>query len=383
MTLRRALLFALVLAGMPALGEPDEYAQLIQATRAALAKRAFDEAAQDCRHAIQAAKRREPMKEALALELCGDIETRRERHLEAARRYASAAKHSREDLKLRRKLLSLRKRAAEKAKAESSVALAAEVMEADRTLEQVTRRPRRGGDSLDKTLSALAEAAETYRKDRDRDRAEEALALRALVMVRSDKAEDGLRAVDRVLSKPNPSKYAALAAYEARTVALLDRGDNAGAATAAIAFNGLANPGARSPLLDRACYRYDQEKGAGQCARLEIRVTGQVTFTDYSLAKRKRELTDEDIERVHAQALPALEACVLAAAKKEPEFYRNVDIQISWVIDPEGRAVDIELVPKRNKPDIMPCAQERLMRVRYPKVFSRERKNVTIPYHLD
>jgi hypothetical protein len=383
MTLRPALIAVLLLAAPSARGQPDEHRELIAATRAAMAKRSFDEAADACRRALRLARGMEPLERAANLALCGDVESRRERHLEAAKKYAEAARLARPDLRLRRKLLNQRKKEAERAKAENSTALANEVLEADRTLDQVLRRPRRAGEGLDKTLESLAEAAQTYRRDRDTDRAEEALALRALVLVRSQKPDDGLRAAERAASKRNLSRFAALVVHEARAYAFLEKGEVENGVHAAIEYSNLKNPGGRTPILDRACQRYDQENGAGKCTRLEIRMTGEPTFTDFSIGRRKAELSEEDIERVHAQALPALEDCVLDAAKKEPEFYRNVDIELSWVIDAEGRAKDVDIVPQRNKPDIMPCAEARLSRLRYPKVYSRERKNVTIPYHLD
>ncbi len=383
MTLRWGVITALLLAAPSARGAPAEYSELVRATRAALAKKSFDEAADSCMRALAAVKGKEPLEEARVHELCGDVEVKRERHLEAAKRYAAGARIAGEDLKYRRKLLFLRKQEAQRAKADKSVELANDLLEADRTLDQVVRRPRRSGDALEKTLSALADAAQVYRRDRDPDRAEEALALRALVLVRSAKPDDGLRAAERVVAKSSAPKRAAIIAHEAKTWALMDRGDAEGAAGSAIMFNHLRSPEQRSPLLDRACHLYDKANGDGSCARLEIKLTGDVTFTDFSLGKRKSELTDADIERVHAEALPALEDCVLSAARRDPEFFRGVDVQLSWTIDAEGRATDVEMSPNRNKKDIMPCAGPRIAKLRYPKVFSKERKNVTIPYHLN
>ena len=381
MTLR-PLLIAVLLFAAPSARGGDDYAELIKATRAALAKKSFDEAASSCLKAVRAVRGKEPLQEASALELCGDVEVRRERHLEAAKKYAEAARLARPDLRLRKKLLFQRKKESEKAKAERSIELAKEVLEADRMLDQVAKRPRRDGVGLDKTLTSLAEAAQTYRKDRDHERAEEALALRALVLVRSQKPDDGLRAAEKVVSKQKLSKYAAVVVHEARAYALLEKGDLEAGTRAAFEYSKLRNPGGRTPILDRACQRYDEANGAGKCTRLEIELMGEPSFTDFSTGKRKSELTDADIDRVHAQALPALEDCVLRAAKREPEFYRNVEIQLSWVIDSEGRAHEIDVVPNRNKPDILPCVESRLTRLRYPKVYSKERKNVTIPFHL-
>jgi hypothetical protein len=202
-------------------------------------------------------------------------------------------------------------------------------------------------------------------------------------LVRSSKPDDGLRVAEKVVSKSDTSKYAAVLAHEARAWALLEKNDVEGAAEAAIRFNQLKNPGGRSPLLDRACSRFEKEAGAGKCIRLEIKLTGEVSFTDFSTGRRIQELSEDDIDKVHAQALPALEDCVLAAAKREKEFYRGVEIQISWSIDTEGQVYDVDIAPSRNKNDIMPCAAARLKRLRYPKVVSKERKNVMIPYHLD
>lgn len=376
-----------LLAANAASAQPEEYAALMQTARQALRKRAFDEAATACRKAERAARHDTPLDQARALQLCGDVEMRRERWRAAMDRYGAAARNARADLRLREKLLYARKNAAQKAKATRSVELVGEVLEADRTLRQTMRRPRRRGASLDMTLAALSDAEKIYRRDRDRARAAEARAVRGLVLVRSGKPDEGVQIAERLISGRRTPRHAAMTAHQAMATALLAKGEIEAAARSAVRFNHLRNqelpeerrPHSRAPLLERACAKL----GPGACTRLELELTGEITFTDFSKGRRKKELSEEDIERVHAQALPALEACVLAAARKEPEFYRGVDIQLSWSIDPEGRAIQIDLSPKRNRPDILPCAEKRLSWLRYPKVFSRERKNVVIPYHLD
>lgn len=379
-------LLSLLLANR-AFAQKEEYAALMRSARRALKKRSLDEAATACRKAERAARGESPLAEAQALQLCGDVEMRRERFRAAADRYGDAAKRAREDLRLRERLLYARRNAARKGKATRSVELTKDVLKADRTLRQAMRRPRRRGKALDKTLAALSEAEQVYRRDRDRDRAVEARAVRSLVLVRSGKPDAGVRIAERLTDARRTPEHAQMIAHQALATVRYEQGEMESAARSAIRFNHLRNKGlpeerrwhSRAPLLDRVCSKL----GVSECTRLELKLTGDATFTDFSKGRRRKELSQADIDRVHAQALPALEACVLAAARKEPDFYRGVDIQLSWSINPEGRATQIDLSPKRNRPDILPCAQKRLTRLRYPRVYTKERKNVVIPYHLD
>src|SRR5439155_8718056 len=82
--------------------------------------------------------------------------------------------------------------------------------------------------------------------------------------------------------------------------------------------------------LDAMCQKYDDEHGAGSCARLEHEVTGRWSFTDYSQGKVKRELASDDLDRAHRQFLPAIEDCVRTSANANKEIFQNTDLQISW-----------------------------------------------------
>jgi tetratricopeptide (TPR) repeat protein len=388
---RTASVVAWVLAGSALAAPPEEYASLMDATRSLVKTNKVDEASERCLEARRAGSALGPLEEAKALELCGQIEERRDRFLGAADRYASGARLASQDLRLRQRLLSSRRRAADRAKAQKSVELATAVLEADRALKQTMLRPRREGAALEATLAALAKAERTYRSDGDRDRAQEARAVRALVLARSKRPDDAERIATKVVEADRRAPGAERIAHEALATVLLERDDLEQAVRSAIRFNQLRNQTlpeekryrTRAPILARICAKLEQRTRPGQCTRLEIELAGEPTFTDFSAGRRKPELTDEDIERVHAEALPAVEACVLGAAKKEPELYRGVDIELTWAIDSEGRAVEVDLTPQRNREDIMPCASARLERVRYPKAVSRERKTVVIPYRID
>lgn len=321
-----------------------------------------------------------------ALEGCGDEALAAQKPLVAASHFAAAAKLTRHDLRRRRQLLVRRRRASQKAKATKSAELAKEVMAADKVMARLIRRPRRSKSTLSPALTSLQEARRVYRRDRD-PRVEETLALEALIRVRAGEVEEGRRTAERLLDKRSDNRHASMLLQEALAHAHLAEEDLPKAASAAIRMNTLRNEDVPEParhhrraaLLERTCKRF----GLAECTKLELRLTGDVTFTDFSRGRRKSELSAEDIDLVHAQALPALQACVLDAARKEPEFYRGADIKISWSIRPDGIVEGIDLSPKRNQSDIMPCAQARLTRLRYPRVRSQERKNVVIPYHLD
>ncbi|MCK6547671.1 hypothetical protein L6R52_17605, partial [Myxococcota bacterium] len=144
-----------------------------------------------------------------------------------------------------------------------------------------------------------------------------------------------------------------------------------------------ARPYHRRRGLDALCTRYDAAHGAGACARLEHERTGRWSFTDHTRARPRRELSSADLAAVHQQLLPAIEDCIRVAAKADPEQFRDTDLRISWTVQPKGHASDEEIAPKRYDASLGPCVRERLAWARYRRYTSGERKNVTIPYHLD
>lgn len=349
-------------------------------------KEAIDAAALDPPNEVEA-----ELRAAKAHGRCGEIELKAKQPSAAMKSFREAGALSGEDRALRKKFLDLRARAAGEAKSQAEADKVKEVREKDELLEAA--RKRRGLD--EKELAALAgeldAAAAFYRADQDRGRAELATAIKILVSVRS--GQTGVVGDAKAIVK---DKKRGRAAKKVALEALWSAGE-AGkdlelAAASALELNALAaeqKPPAqrrylRSAGLDALCARYDAEqKKPGACARLEKKVTGDFTFTDLSRVPAKKELSDSDLAKIHAQLLPAIEDCVLTAAKKAVDAFANSDVEIAWAIQPKGHVTDLEITPKRVRPDLEGCISERLAWARYPRYTSQERKAVRVPYHLD
>lgn len=350
-----------------------------------------------CREAIEAAALDPPseleaeLRAARAHGRCGEIELKAKEPQAALRSFREAGERAGEDRALRKRFLELRAKAAKDAKSPAEVEKSEALRKNDERLEAA--RKRRGLN--EKELAALAEeldeAAALYRADGDTGRAELAKAIEILVSVRSGR-QNMIGEARAIAENPKRGRAAKKAALEALWSAGEAGKDLELAASSALQLNALAaeqRPPAqrryvRASGLDALCARYDAEqKKSGACARLEKRVTGDFTFTDLSKVPAKKELGDAELAKVHAQLLPAIEDCVLTAAKKAVDTFANSDVEIAWAIQPKGAITDIEITPKRVRSDLEPCIRERLAWARYPRYTSQERKAVRVPYHLD
>lgn len=367
------------------------YEQLMIAGRAALKLRDWPAAERACKEALAATD--EPPsggpRSVRAARLCAELEVDRRDWPAAVRRYRDAQRLALDDLAEHRRLLLLRKNAAKEAGRAPLVQLLEELLDADDDLQVALRRPERSGAGLQKTLASLESAQTAFAKDRDQGYLLLIRAVRALVRARSGEAKDvrgeAERLVAEVLHRP-----ARQAAVEAAFLGAEAEGDVDAGAELAIRLNQARSADlperrrrySRGRELDRACRAYDQKNGAGACAKREFELTLSVSLVDYSRDRRRGELSPDDLSRVHAQALPALQACVLRIARHEPERFRDTDLVLSWVIDAEGKPIEIGIAPKRYQEDLKGCA-ELVAWFRYPRVSSREPKSVQVPYHLD
>lgn len=395
--MRRARWLLLIFGCAPSLTalaeEPPRhnFEQLLIAGRFALKKKDYAGAEQSCKEALTATEEPESggPRSVKAAKLCAELEVARGDWAAAVRRYRDAQRLALDDLQEHRRLLLLRKNAAKEAKRTPLVQLIDELLAADDDVQVALRRPDRSGGGLQKTLAALDAAQAAFAKDRDQSYGQLIKAVRVLVRARSGQAkevrEEAQRLVAEVLHRP-----ARLAAVEAAFLGAEAAGQVEDAAELAIRLNQVRNAELperrrryqRGRELERACRAYEAEKGAGACAKREFELTLSVSFTDYSRDRRKGELSADDLARTHAQALPGLQACVLRIARSDAERFRDTDLLLSWVIDPEGKPMEVTVAPKRYAEDLKGCA-ELITWFRYPRVSSREPKSVQVPYHLD
>src|SRR5262249_12730244 len=89
----------------------------------------------------------------------------------------------------------------------------------------------------------------------------------------------------------------------------------------------------RPAWLDAICDRYEQKNGAGGCALLSLKLTGQPTLKDRASMKHLKALRDEDVARAHKDYVPLIHDCVSVAAKADPESFDNGSVDVSWGID--------------------------------------------------
>jgi hypothetical protein len=143
-------------------------------------------------------------------------------------------------------------------------------------------------------------------------------------------------------------------------------------------------PYLRRALLAATCQRYDKAKGAGACALTALRSLGEpANLVDPSLGRAlTRALGDQDIARAHTDGLALIKDCLVAASKDNAELFENGTVVIDWAIDPNGRAIDIAVEPRRFNLLVGACVAERLSYLRYPRSTSAERKAVSLSYQL-
>lgn len=383
---------ALVAVAAPARAEEDPYAARMEAAKAALRAKDLDAAAQACAQAAEAAD--EPKwggpKGAAAWALCGEVELRAERHASAVKVLARAGRWALDDVRARRRYIAMRQRVAGLGRLTAEGRRAGEVLKQDILLQGILRRPRTAKAALPGLLKKLDEAARLYREDHDRGAARLVEAARALVLARSGEGEEGGRRAERLLGRPGPRRVEE-AALEALYHARRGAEDLMGAARAAIRLNASRSRDlpearrryARGPELAQVCKALDAAEAPGRCTRLQLEVAGYAALIDHSRGRPKAVLSPEDLERVHADALPVLERCVLARAREDQERFSGTDLQFAWAIDAGGHPVEPEVRPRRYAEAMQACVDEAVVWIRYPRVRTQERTNVSVPYRLD
>lgn len=378
------VLFAQV-GGETHLGASD--ARLVEA-RAALARGDLDKARGLCRESVEKhADAEDRVFEANML--LGAVELKAKRYSPAFRAYHAASLSASLDSGARAAALKGRLRAAAEGKLKPDATQTQEVKTQDAEVDKLRKRRGFNDKARTEARATLARARAVYKLDKDRVRAELADAVGALVLVRGGKVEDGMREAKAFAEKQRPRAVRLVALEALRAGAELGNDlelalDSAFEASALLAdrLPEAERRYARAAGVDVLCVRYDEAHGKAACARRERRITGRFTFTDFSRAKAKSSLSEDDLARVHAQLLPALEECLLTAAKRAPDVFLGTDIEVGWVVQPSGRASDLEISPRRVRSDVGDCLDERLGWARYPIYSSDERTTVRIPFHL-
>jgi hypothetical protein len=219
----------------------------------------------------------------------------------------------------------------------------------------------------------------------------EATALRAKQLVASGASADGLSIAQRVIdqndSVPAWVRQVALEAALKASAQMKDLDREARYALLLHAITTASYPEdkrryVRPAWLDAICDRYDQKNGVGRCALLSLKLTGQPTLKDRASSKHVRSLKDEDVAHAHRDYLPLIHDCVSVAAKADPDRFDNGSVDVSWGIDTNGRAVDVEIAPRRMREAAGGCIEERLSWFRYPKSDSPELRSVSISFEL-
>lgn len=371
---------------------PAAYAEALARVRTARRAKDPRAALRACRDAVEAAG--EPdfggPRTARAHAACAEVELDRDRPRAAERAYGRAARAAVHSDRARRKYLARRRSAATRARRPEAAKRVTELLAHDAQLKATLRRPRRSEREAERLAKTLLDARRAYRADRDGSRVRLADAARALVLGFSSRAALAEKLAQRVLKRPAPDRVAAVA-WRALYVARRG-GDPKAAAEAAIRLDEVrfaARPEAerryaRGRELRDACRALDDAEGAGACVRLQVSLRGYAALVDYSKRRRGGPLQEAELARVHADALPTLERCVLGLARDDPERYRGEELTFSWTIGNDGRPLDVEVRPGRHAEAAATCIEDAVAWFRYPRTpRTAERRNVRIPYRLD
>jgi hypothetical protein len=220
----------------------------------------------------------------------------------------------------------------------------------------------------------------------------EALAMKSRQLAASGASEEAITIAERVIKAGDDvPAWIRQIALDSALKASVATHDLEGQARYALLLNWMANHSlpedqrryARQPWVDTICERYDRKNGAGSCALLALKVTGEVSLHDRSLGRKVRTLQDNDVERAHQDFLPLVRDCLATATHADPErFEGEAGVDVSWGIDRNGRAVEVEVSPRRMREALGGCISERLSWFRYPKSDSQEMKFVSLSFEL-
>jgi len=134
---------------------------------------------------------------------------------------------------------------------------------------------------------------------------------------------------------------------------------------------------ARSKGMIRVCAKLHALPDSPTCRSLEQQAVGHVTYRDFSRGRPRPELSEDEIREVHAEYLPLLTDCLLAAARAE-EATPGDTFELSWTITNDGRTVRLEIDPPLEGEALGRCFAASLEVFRYPR-FRGERRNVIVP----
>jgi hypothetical protein len=386
-----ALGLSLVALAARAEERPRSFEQALIQARIALKTRNLSLAEERCQQALAAAD--EPwyggLRSVEAARACADVAVEKSGPGAALRHFRDAAHLSVHDFATRRALMLERRRAAENLESPAELELVAALSGADAAVQDGLNRPDRAGLGLDGLLAELEGAEAVYQRDRDRAFGLLARAARALMMARSRRAADALPLTEGLVGADQPPAVR-LAALEALYLGRVGARDVEGAAVAAIRLNALRaaevdlaeRPYFRSLELEAGCALYDASHGRGACARLELEVTGAATLRDFARLIRPT-LNRDELELIHRQAFPALEACVHEAARADGETYRGAELEVSWTIGRDGAAHDAKVRPERFREALWPCVERTVLKLRYPRSARGEPMPVRVPYRFE
>jgi hypothetical protein len=122
----------------------------------------------------------------------------------------------------------------------------------------------------------------------------------------------------------------------------------------------------RSRALDQACNKLDEDKGAGSCRALELKVTGAWTFHDWS-AKNEGGLGKERILQVNDEFAVTLQDCFHEQALRLP-VPSTATYQLSWMIGNDGHVAQVHVMPHDNDDGpLAVCLRDRFSVWRYPR----------------
>lgn len=219
----------------------------------------------------------------------------------------------------------------------------------------------------------------------------EGAARKARSLLAAGSAAEARAIADQVIDAgeavPAKTRKGALDVAYRASVALKDLDGEARYALLSSALLSASEPAARRRYqrpawVDAVCGRYEKKHGAGTCALLALKLTGEPNLPDHSGAKVAQVVADADVERANQDYLPLVADCVGSAAHADPDLFESGTIRVSWAIDPDGRAIDAEISPRRFRDALRPCVEERLSWFRYPRSRSKELKAVSISYEL-
>ncbi|MEW5851897.1 MAG: hypothetical protein AB2A00_24115 [Myxococcota bacterium] len=192
---------------------------------------------------------------------------------------------------------------------------------------------------------------------------------------------------------PEPCRVQALTASVRVRTLLAGEGEAAGKALGAalkeareldelLAGERKDDPYRRGTLTALVCARMDVVAGEGACRRAESALGLPPTFRDFSTGKPAPVLTNDAVALTHAEYAFLLSRCLRAAAREDVEL-QGERVELSWVVQPEGRVDEITMEPRRLREHRAGmCLKEALGLFRYPRYQSQERRVIALALQI-